>query len=97
MQTGQHKEGEEAKEPTARLLNDPEVKFSYGDSNLHSYDSGLDLEVFGSYAARLSTRGSDLDLRVNDFYSYRYIDLERLSRNLTYLDYKSSLTWGKGG
>lgn len=85
-----HKEGEEIKEPTARLLNDPDVKFSYGDTVLHAYDTGLDLEVFGSYASRLSTRGSDLDVRVNDLYSYRYIDLERLSRNLTY----HSLEWG---
>jgi non-canonical poly(A) RNA polymerase PAPD5/7 len=71
-------------------MNDPTVKFSHGDSVISAYDSGLDLEVFGSYAARLSIKGSDLDLRVNDFYSYRYIDLEKISNNLTY----NSLSWG---
>lgn len=62
------------------------------------YDTGLNLEVFGSYATGLSTRASDLDLRVNDFYTYRYLNLEKVARNLTFipgysLDHQEELRW----
>lgn len=42
------------------------------------------LEVFGSYAAGLSLKGSDIDMRVNDFFTYRYLSLEKLGKNLTF-------------
>ena len=56
--------------------------------------TGLDLEVFGSYAAGLSTTGSDIDIRVNDFYTYRYVNLDRISQNLTF-DPENPDNWSK--
>lgn len=50
-------------------------------------DTGLSLEVYGSYASGLSWKGSDLDLRVNDMYTYRFINLEVISKCFTYLPY----------
>lgn len=46
--------------------------------------TGIDLEIYGSYAAGLSTKDSDLDLRVNDFYTYRYLNLEMIGKNLEF-------------
>ena len=51
-----HKEGQESSTACDKLLNDPTVKYSFGDNNYAPFDSGLDLEVFGSYAAKLSTK-----------------------------------------
>jgi DNA polymerase sigma len=51
-------------------------------SEISYYDTGLDIEVFGSYAAGLSTKRSDLDMRVNDFYTYRWLNLDKISQNL---------------
>lgn len=62
----------------------PNTQFSHGHDDYGYYDSGLDLEVFGSYAAGLSLKGSDIDVRVNDFYTYRYLNLEKLGKNLTF-------------
>lgn len=62
----------------------PNTKFSHGYDDYGYYDSGLDLEVFGSYAAGLSLKGSDIDVRVNDFFTYRYLNLEKIGKNLTY-------------
>lgn len=47
--------------------------------------TGINLEVFGSFAAALSTKESDLDLRINDFYSYKYLNLTKISRDLTHV------------
>ena len=53
------------------------------------YDTGIDLELYGSYAAGLSTKNSDLDIRVNDFYTYRYLNLDTIGKSLTFSSYKS--------
>ena len=52
------------------------------------YDTGLGVEVFGSYECGLSVKGSDVDLRVNDHYTYRYINLDTVSKNLTFVPYE---------
>ena len=39
------------------------------------YDSGINIEVYGSYAAGLSTKSSDLDMRVNDHYTYKELNM----------------------
>ena len=76
---------EEPDEGSKALFNDPTATFSTGSDNFYEYfDSGLDLEVFGSYACGLSSKNSDLDIRVNDFHTYRYLNLEKIGRNLLY-------------
>ena len=61
------------------------MKFSTGSDDYCGYfDTGLDLEIFGSYACGLSTKNSDIDIRVNDFFTYRYLNLEKIGRNLIY-------------
>ena len=61
------------------------MKFSTGSDEFFGYfDSGLDIEVFGSYPCGLSSKKSDLDIRVNDFFTYRYLNLEKIGRNLTF-------------
>lgn len=47
--------------------------------------TGISLEVFGSFASALSTKESDLDLRINDFYSYKYLNIVKVSRDLTHV------------
>ena len=49
------------------------------------YDTGLQLEIYGSYACEMSTTKSDLDFRINDPYTYRYINLDIVSKNLTFV------------
>ena len=48
----------------------------------HQDFTGIDIEVYGSYAAGLSMKDSDLDIRVNDFYTYRYLNLEKIGHNI---------------
>ena len=45
----------------------------------------MNLEVYGSYAAGLSTKTSDLDMRVNDFYTYRELNMVQIGKNLTHV------------
>ena len=49
------------------------------------YDTGIGLELYGSFAAGLSTKSSDLDMRINDFYSYRYLNLDKIAKALTFV------------
>ena len=65
---------------------------NYQGGEPSGFYTGIDLEIFGSYAAGLSTKDSDLDFRVNDFYTYRYLNLEKISHNLVF-DPKTSETW----
>ena len=76
-----HKDGDSAIK--SNVMN-PFAQFSHGHDDYGYYDSGLDLEVFGSYAAGLSLKGSDIDVRVNDFFTYRYLNLDKLGKNLTF-------------
>jgi hypothetical protein len=86
---------EEPDEGSKAIFNDPNATFSTGSDNFYEYfDSGLDLEVFGSYACGLSSKNSDLDIRVNDFHTYRYLNLEKIGRNLLYsLEDRNSNGW----
>lgn len=49
------------------------------------YDTGLQIEIFGSYGSGLSVKSSDIDMRVNDPYTYRYLNLDIVSKNLTFV------------
>ena len=49
------------------------------------YDTGFQIEIFGSYGSGLSTKNSDIDMRVNDPYTYRYLNLGQISANLTFV------------
>ena len=46
------------------------------------------METYGSYPCGLSTKSSDLDLRVNDQYTYCYLNLDKVSKLLTYVPYE---------
>jgi DNA polymerase sigma len=47
-----------------------------GEIGQSFYDTGLQIEIFGSYGSGLSTKNSDIDMRVNDPYTYRYLNLD---------------------
>lgn len=60
------------------------------------YDTGIGVELYGSFAAGLSTKNSDLDMRVNDFYSYRYLNLEKIANCLTFVPGFENSSWNSG-
>ena len=62
------------------------------DESSH-FDSGVGLELYGSFAAGLSTKTSDLDMRINDFYSYRYLNLDKIIRVLTFVPGQEQSCW----